>query len=184
MGSPRNMSEKYHDAMAIVRDLSVPDIFITFTCNENWPEIRNNLYPGQNPSDRPDLMARVFQVYHNELIKDITQRHVLGRCVSKINVIEFQKRGKPHSHILLHLDDADKIRSPADIDSLVCAEIPDLNLFPDLHQIVTSCMMHGPCGVLNPKCVCMDNGQCTKQFPKDFAPHTLFCEWVPFLPSA
>ena len=43
MGSPRNMAEAYHDAMAIVRDLAAPDLFITFTCNENWPEIRENL---------------------------------------------------------------------------------------------------------------------------------------------
>ena len=45
MGSPRNMTEAYHDVMAIVRDLGTPDLFITFTCNENWPEIRENLKP-------------------------------------------------------------------------------------------------------------------------------------------
>ena len=98
MGSPRNMSEAYHDAMTVVRTLGSPDLFITFTCNENWPEIRDNLKPGQTPSDRPDLIARVFQMYHTELMKDLTESHVLGRCISKINVIEFQKRGKPHSY--------------------------------------------------------------------------------------
>ena len=160
MGSPRNMTEAYHDAMAIVRDLGTPDLFITFTCNENWPEIRENLKPDQKASDRPDLIARVFQLYHTELMRDLTHRHVLGRCISKINVIEFQKRGKPHSHILIHMEDSNKLRTSSDVDSLISAEIPDPLLHPRLHEIVTSRMMHGP--------ICMEDGQCTKKFPKGF----------------
>ena len=178
MGSPRNMSEAYHDAMTVVRTLGSPDLFITFTCNENWPEIRDNLEPGYTPSDRPDLIASVFQMYHTELMKDLAESHVLGRCISKINVIELQKRGKPHSHILIHLDDADKIRCAADIDSIVSAEIPDPNLFPELYQVVSSCMMHGPCGgTFNiTEGVCMRDGECTKAFPKPYAPHTVFAD--------
>ena len=178
MGSPRNMSEAYHDAMTVVRTLGSPDLFIAFTCNEYWPEIRDNLKPGQTPSDRPDLIARVFQMYHTEVMKDRTESHVLGRCISKINVIEFQKRGKPHCYILIHLDDADKIRCAADIDSIVSAEIPDPNLFPELYQVVSSCMMHGPCGgTFNiTDGVCMRDGECTKAFPKPYVPHTVFSD--------
>ena len=58
-GSPRNMREKYHDAMAIVVRFGKPDLFITMTCNPNWPEIHDNLLPGQQACDRPDLVARV-----------------------------------------------------------------------------------------------------------------------------
>ena len=164
--------------MTVVRTLGSPDLFITFTCNENWPEIRDNLKPGQTPSDHPDLIARVFQMYHTELMKDLTESHVLGRCISKINVIEFQKRGKPHSHILIHLDDADRIRCAADIDSIVSVEIPDPNLFPELYQVVSSCMMHGPCGgTFNiTEGVCMRDGECTKAFPTPYAPHTVFAD--------
>ena len=118
MGSPRNMTEAYHDAMTTVAILGPPDHFIAFTCNENLSEIRNNLHPGQTPSHRPDLMARVFQLYHEELMRDLINIHVLGRCISKINFIEF-KRGKPHSHILIHLKDSDKIKSASEIDSVV-----------------------------------------------------------------
>ena len=32
-------------------------------------------------------------------------------------------------------------------------------------------MMHGPCGP-----ICMEDGQCTKKFPKDYAPHTIFSD--------
>ena len=113
-GSRRNMTEAYHDAMSIVRTLGKPEIFVTFTCNEKWPEITSSLKTGQIPSDRPDLLSRVFNIYLKDLIADITGRHVLGRCVSHIYVIEFQKRGKPHAHILLMLDDTDKLRTTAD----------------------------------------------------------------------
>lgn len=47
--------------MAIVAKLGKPDLFVTITCNPDWPEIRNELLPGQAPGDRPDLCVRVFQ---------------------------------------------------------------------------------------------------------------------------
>ncbi|XP_076961176.1 uncharacterized protein LOC143637744 [Bidens hawaiensis] len=33
-------------------------------------------------------------------------------------------------------------------------------------------MMHGPCGVANPKCSCMDDNTCSKKFPKKFQNET------------
>lgn len=39
IGSPRHMHEYSQDAMAYVRMYGRPDLFITFTCNSNWPEI-------------------------------------------------------------------------------------------------------------------------------------------------
>ena len=47
MGSHRTITEAYHDAMTIVAIIGPPDLFIAFMCIENWPEIRNNLLPGQ-----------------------------------------------------------------------------------------------------------------------------------------
>ena len=34
--------------------------------------------------------------------------------------------------------------------TVVCAEIPDKDTFPELNGIVTKFMMHGPCSVANP----------------------------------
>ena len=43
MGSPRNMQERYQDAMSLVRKFGKPDIFLTMTCNPQCPEIKDNL---------------------------------------------------------------------------------------------------------------------------------------------
>ncbi|MCO5553366.1 hypothetical protein L7F22_006887 [Adiantum nelumboides] len=45
-GGPRHMYQLYQDAMAIVRAKGKPDLFITFTCNPNWPEVTQALLPG------------------------------------------------------------------------------------------------------------------------------------------
>lgn len=47
VGSPRDMQQRYQDAMAIVRECGKPDLFITMTTNPNWPEIRDALLPGE-----------------------------------------------------------------------------------------------------------------------------------------
>ena len=70
-GSPRQMSERYHDAMAIVQYFHKPDLFITMTCNPKWPEIQENLKPGQDATDRPDLIVRVFELKFQELMDDL-----------------------------------------------------------------------------------------------------------------
>ncbi|KAI3876070.1 hypothetical protein MKW92_039150, partial [Papaver armeniacum] len=57
-GSPRDMHQMYHDAMALVQKYGKPDLFITMTCNPNWEEIQRNLKPGQQAHDMPDLTTR------------------------------------------------------------------------------------------------------------------------------
>ncbi len=53
-----------------------------------------------------------------------------GRVAAFVCVIEFQKRGLPHAHILLNLIEEDKITTAEEIDELVCAEIPDPDINP------------------------------------------------------
>ena len=170
------MQQNYQDAMTIVRNFGKPDLFITFTCNPNWPEIKESLLPNQNAFDRPDIAVRVFNLKFQNFIDDLTKNDVLGKVVAYIYVIEFQKRGLPHAHILLILRDEDKFRTAEDIDYVVWAEIPNQIKNPDLYKIVTENMIHGPCGDINPKASCMDpiTKCCTKQFPKEFVSETKF----------
>ncbi len=84
------MTQKFQDAMAIVRTFGRPDLFVTFTCNPTWREITENLLPNQSYDMRPDLVARVFKLKLKELMDDIKNKHIFGVPVAHIHVIEFQ----------------------------------------------------------------------------------------------
>ena len=120
------------------------------------------------------VVGRVFKLKLHFLLQDLYYGSVpvLGKMIGLIYVIEWQKRGPPHAHILGICDAQSKPRTLEDYDSIVCAEIPDENQFPELYKIVTKFMMHGPCGISNPNSPCMEDGKCTKRFPKDFVEST------------
>ena len=182
-GSPRWYNAKFQDGMAICREYHKPDYFITMTCNPNWPEIKDQLKRGQTAQDRPDIVARVFKLKKDQMMQDLKSGHVLGKVVAHMHVVEFQKRGLPHAHILVILADDDRTMTADMVDSIVSAELPpDPNNTDDpykaaelkrLEDIVLTNMVHGPCGAENPSCPCMDNGRCTKNFPKDFCKQTI-----------
>ncbi|XP_071580111.1 uncharacterized protein [Temnothorax nylanderi] len=113
MGSPRNMQERYQDAMSLVRKFA---------------------YAG---------------------------------------VIEFQKRGLPHLHLLAMLSDEDKPRLQEVIDMMAWAEIPDEERYPELNVKVLKHMIHGPCGDPSQRYPCTgEDGKCSKGFPKEFREET------------
>nr|XP_011470726.1 PREDICTED: uncharacterized protein LOC101313170 isoform X1 [Fragaria vesca subsp. vesca] len=175
-GSPRYMIKHYHDAMALCRKYGPPDLFITFTCNSKWPEIERALQNkhGKKTEDRPDVVARIFKMKHDDLIEYVKSGKPFGKIIADVATIEFQKRGLPHSHMLFWLAENNKCYSGADIDSIISAEIPDKELDPILYNIVNQFMIHGPCGVLNRKSPCMRSNKCKKSFPKDYTEMTLF----------
>ena len=137
---------------------------------------------GQTAQDRPDIVARVFKQKKDQLMQDLKSGHIFGRVVAHMSVVEFQKRGLPHAHILIILSDDDRTLSPDLVDSIVVAELPpDPEETDDplekaqrkrLQDIVLKNMIHGPCGSDNPTSPCMENGRCTKNFPKEFAKQT------------
>ena len=99
-------------------------MFITFTCNAKWEEITRELLPGQSVCDRPDLTSRVFKMKMDELLKDI-KNGILGELLAFVYTIEFQKRGLPHSHILLILNEG--ATTWQDVDRVISAELPHPN---------------------------------------------------------
>ena len=128
----------------------------------------------QTAADHQDLICRVFKLKLKSLLHDIYcgSANVLGNMIALIYVIEWQKRWPPHAHILGICDEESKPRTPEDYDSIVCAEIPDKEQFPEQHKTVTTLMIHGPCGFINPKSPCMVDGKYSKQFLKDFVEKT------------
>ncbi|KAL7585682.1 uncharacterized protein LOC111884514 [Lactuca sativa] len=67
-----------------------------------------------------------------------------------------------------------KMNNPDDYDKLVCAEIPDPIRFPEMHDLVKSHMMHGPCGSLREKSPCMQGVPkiCRFRYPRQFNENT------------
>ncbi|GJV77693.1 ATP-dependent DNA helicase PIF1 [Tanacetum coccineum] len=168
-GGSRYILHNYMDDMDICKWFGYPDLFITVTCNPEWPKITRFLNDKDlNPEDRPDILCRLFKMKLDQLIKDLKKDKLFGG----VKAFEFQKRGLPHAHICIFLDAKDKFPSVGDIDRVICAEIPDKENDPQLFQLVSDFMIHGPCGVNNPTCPCMRDGKCSKRFPRDFVNHT------------
>lgn len=180
-GGDRFMQQLFQDSMAIVRYYGKPTLFITFTANPRWPEIVRNLFAGQQPADRPDLIARIFRLKVKQLLTDL-RGGLFGPYQAHVYTIEYQKRGLPHLHLLLWLTSAARFLTAERIDEVVCAELPPESWGTDLREIVTGQMTHGPCGddYLNAPCMARRFPSsplcCQKNFPKPFAAVTVVHE--------
>lgn len=100
------------DAMARVASFGKPDVFITITCNANWPEVQSSLQSGQTAANRPDIIARVFKQKIKRVLQLLVDQGILGKVIALNGTSEFQKRGLPHFHLLLVLHEEDKPRGP------------------------------------------------------------------------
>nr|XP_016466763.1 PREDICTED: uncharacterized protein LOC107789465 [Nicotiana tabacum] len=173
IGGPRDMRQRYMDAIALVQHFSKPDLFITMTCNPSWMEIKEHLISTDEAHNRPDLISRVFRAKIEEFKNDILKRNIFGKVAAFMYTVEFQKQGLPHVHFLIILTNEYKLLTPEAYDNIIRAEIPDENAEPDLYSLVLKHMMHGPCGNLNPTNSCMKKkGYCKFKYPKSFADRT------------
>lgn len=83
LGGQGYMRENYLDTMSVCKWYGFPDLFITFTCNPNWPEIKRFVNKRiRRPEDRPDIICRVFKLKLAELIKDLKEGQLFGRTQS------------------------------------------------------------------------------------------------------
>jgi hypothetical protein len=80
-GSPRHRKKLALNALSVVTEKGKPTLFITGTCNVNWPEIQSQLLKGQTAFDRPDVVMQVFRCRLAKFIHNL--RH------GKMDFIEF-----------------------------------------------------------------------------------------------
>jgi len=180
------------------------DLFITFTCNPNWPEIQKFVGPKHlKPHDCSDIITRVFRLKFDQLLKDLTKNHIHGKVIAckfyellfitkycihimssyrnesylffftDMHIIDFQKRGLPHAHILNLLHPSSKHPTPDDIDKIISAKIPSPDKHVELYRLVGTHTMHGPYGLANKKSPCMKKDCCSKFYPKKFMNHNI-----------
>ena len=159
------MQKCLQHALTLLCVLSPSDLFITFTANPAWPEIVENLMPGQSACDRPDLVARVFHLKLNSLLHDIMKKNIFGKGIAQVYTVEYQKRGLPHVHLIVQLDCAQRLLNADQVDHHISSELPDPECDPLLFDLVKTHMVHGPC---QPGQCLNERGVCTKGFPKPF----------------
>ncbi|XP_057747718.1 uncharacterized protein LOC130966917 [Arachis stenosperma] len=132
IGSHRDMTQRYEDGMAIVLKEGKPDIFLTMTCNPSWTEITSELNPVQTPQNRLDLITKIFRAKFKQLKEDVITKGVLEKVKSYIYVTKFQKRGLSHVHMLLILENNDKL-----IDSEYCDSLRRFDTPVPINQNIT-----------------------------------------------
>lgn len=64
--------------MVIVCKYGKPDLFLTYLCNPNCPEITETLNYQKPTENRPELIARVYKSHNNELMVGIADRLILN----------------------------------------------------------------------------------------------------------
>ena len=172
MSGPRFIQKSLQDALALLRIYNGSNLFITFTANPVWPEITKNLLPGQCANDRPDIVARVFHLKVTSLLDDIMNHSVFGEAVAYVYTVEYQKRGLPHIHLVVFLDPAACLSMPERVDHFISTEFPDEREDPELHDLIKTHMVHGPCGIVHYSPCLNDKKECSKGFPKPFQEET------------
>ncbi len=110
-GSQRHLSALAKNALVLVSEYGCPHVFLTLTCNPEWPKIQSQLINGQTTFNRPDVTVPVFKPRLDKFKTNIRN----GKCFKSrqviyiIHVIEYQYCGLPHAHMVFHLDNAPDI---------------------------------------------------------------------------
>jgi hypothetical protein len=162
------MSQLYQDSMAICKKYGPPHLFIMMTANPDWPEIRAEIPPGDKAYNHPTVTTHIFHLKAQHVIFQLTKMRRLGTVIAYVYTIEYQKRGLPHMHLMVTLDEKDRPTSPKKIDLLVSAKLPDKATSPVLYALVTEFNLHGPCETKP----CWNGSMCKSGFPKLYTPRT------------
>ena len=158
-GSYRQMRNCMQNAFALLRQRGRPNYFITVTCNPRWTEIASRLEPGQTAADRPDLVCRVFHERLKRFKRWIMSgKSPFGKIEYFMHVVEFQKRGLPHAHILLRNENGPTADDLRNVDDIIQVELPE---DPKLRSLVEEFMIHSHTA----NCTLSD-GTCKYNYPK------------------
>jgi len=109
-------------------------------------------------------------------------RHVFGPVKAFCYSVEYQKRGMPHIHMLLTLDEEKIQMNPSFVDNLISAEnvplpavndhSPEAEQARKLRKLVGDFQLH-TCS--DNHCL-RDDGKCEKRFPRDFSTETILSD--------
>lgn len=169
----RAKQQAFNDALSLKNRFGCPDYFITLTANPKWKEVTDSLLGGETEKERFDIIHRVFNIKMEEITKEI-KGGCLGKYQAMTRVVEYQKRGLPHFHMLVWVSKEHKPRTTQVLDKTVCARIPDPETQPNLYKLVSEKCVHNRCDkVANSPCKYQSkvNGMwyCKSNFPFPFS---------------
>ncbi|KAE8233648.1 hypothetical protein CF326_g1310 [Tilletia indica] len=165
VGSRSYRAEHVSDALALAKRYGKPHGMLTLTTNPEWDELKEMLGQGQTATNVPIITVRVFRARMAKVLA-LFKRH-FGPLLYLLKVIEFQRRGLPHAHIVFALERECPIEL---LDKVVSAEVPP-ETQPRLRELVLRFMRHSDDHIIrrdgtpNTASRCNKDGRCVWGFP-------------------
>lgn len=170
-GHPAKMKASTIDALAVVARKGKPTAMITITCNGNWEAIRQTYSRGKRLTTGQTFV--VFKIKVAELLKDLRSDKLFGPVTYEMSVVEWQKRGMPHMHLIVPFEGPSPDQT-GEMDDWCWAEVPraDLNNGKSREQVL-NLMVHRQYGAHNVSSPCMQDDRtrpgvkvCGKRYPQ------------------
>jgi len=180
---------------ALLKSFLLPQLFVTLTFSEHWPQFQGILHQAQENRQRdwgaarqsPNLLPTDFpweaveyyyeQIYHlRQYLLTASSASGYGKLRESVMRHEFQLRQAIHTHMLLWV----QLTIPELIEkNYICADVPDPTMEPELHRLVIMHQIHtcrehlcgrppGHNDVSNP---------CAKGFPQPMSDVTYHPPW-------
>ncbi|TKS65922.1 ATP-dependent DNA helicase PIF1 [Collichthys lucidus] len=165
-GTPPYWMSVQKDLFAMIRQLSIPTFFASFSSADlRWPEMLNSILRLERKttcvddldwSDKcglirrnPVTAARMFDHRWHCFLNDVilSQSQPIGKVIDYFYRVEFQQRGSPHVHCLFWVENAPRIDRETDaevthfIDTYITCETP-LEADAELYEVVNSVQKH------------------------------------------
>ncbi|XP_041961680.1 uncharacterized protein LOC121719960 [Alosa sapidissima] len=165
-GTPPYWMSVQKDLFAMIRQLSIPTFFASFSSADlRWPEMLNSILRIEGKqtsvddldwSDKcglirrnPVTAARMFDHRWHCFLRDVimSPAEPIGKIKDYFYRVEFQQRGSPHVHCLFWVENAPKIDKESDdevaqfIDTYITCEIPP-ETDAELYEVVSSVQRH------------------------------------------
>ncbi|XP_076947968.1 uncharacterized protein LOC143620067 [Bidens hawaiensis] len=140
--------QTYRMARDVYKQQPATDMKLRLICNRQQDGRTYNL----------PTTSEVAALIVGDIEESYEPRDIFVNKVGAVYMVEFQKRGLPHTYICLFMQKEDKLPNVEHVDPYISAEIPNKNEDPELYNLVAELMMH-------------DN-KCSKNFPKKFQDET------------
>ena len=158
--------------------------------------IQHNLYWQTQLLNRPHMNISIKDTYTDPIVpmhlhsfsskKRMESYPCSRQCFCWLSLYYWiAKRDLSHTHIIVFLKPAAKLRTLDQVDSLMSSEFHTDN--PELLELIKKLMVHGLCGNQN-LMHCMVGRKCIRKFPKPFMENTTIiddsyawsnhCSWI------